>query len=289
MQDTRFQIPVLESIEALAAGTSVWLTDIWGVMHNGVAPFASAVDACATFRAGGGTVLLLSNAPRPGEAVAKQLDKIGVRREAWDLIVSSGDLARELIRTRGWTSVFHIGPERDLGIYEGLGIALTGVEAADGAVCTGLVDDERETPDDYAAVLDACRVRGLAMVCANPDLTVERGSRIVYCAGSVAKSYEMLGGDVTYAGKPYLPIYDLAFAAIARMRGVDVPRRDVLAIGDGIRTDIAGAAAAGVRSVFVASGVHIEGGRQLDNCLLAELFPNPGGGRPVAAMRALAW
>ena len=280
-------IPILSSIAALAPGTEAWLVDLWGVMHNGVAPFASAVEACRRYRQQDGRVLLLSNAPRPWQSVAAQLDRIGVAREAWDAIVSSGDAARALVARLGAAAVFHLGPERDLPLYEGLDVQRVPAEQAEAVVCTGLFDDEAETPEDYAALLTSLRARKLPMICANPDLSVERGDRIVFCAGALAEAYARMGGEVAYAGKPYLPVYDMAFATLARLRGRPLAKDTVLAIGDGIRTDIEGAAAAGVRSVFVASGVHA-GAATLDAGLLARLFPG-NGARPIAAMAALAW
>jgi len=280
--------PVVSSIEPFAHGKDAWLVDIWGVMHNGVAPFASAVAACERFRELGGTVLLLSNAPRPAAGVAAQLERIGVARSAWDAILTSGDAARELVSAYAPGPVYHLGPDRDLGLYDGAGVSVGTPLAAGAVVCTGLFDDETETPDDYAELLAAFHARGLPMVCANPDLTVERGGKIIYCAGAIAAAYEALGAAVTYAGKPYTPVYDLAFKELARLRGQEVPRAAVLAIGDGLRTDIAGAANAGVTSIYIASGVHLGPGGRLDEAALARLFPE-GSPRPAAAMTGLAW
>jgi HAD superfamily hydrolase (TIGR01459 family) len=279
-------IPLIHSIAPLAEGTRAWLTDIWGVMHNGVKPFADACTACQKYRAGGGIVVLVSNSPRPNESVAAQLDGIGVPREAWDAIVTSGDVARTLIGGYAGRPVYHIGPQRDLATFAGLDITRVLPQAAEVIVCTGLFDDERETPDDYAEILAACRARDLPMVCANPDIMVERGGRMIYCAGAVARAYEALGGRVEYAGKPYLPIYELTFATLETLRPGSSDKARLLAIGDGVGTDIAGAAAAGVRSVFVESGVHVQGG--LDAEAMAALFP-PGAPRPVAAMPKLTW
>lgn len=279
-------IPILSSIADLGPPREAWLTDIWGVMHNGVAPFASACDACSRFRAAGGTVLLLSNAPRPAESVAAQLDRIGVPRDAWDAILTSGDAARTLIASLAGRPVFALGPERDAPLYEGLPVTLTDAASAGAVSCTGLFDDEHETPDDYAALLRDFAARKLPMVCANPDLTVERGNKIVYCAGAIAAAYEALGGSVSYAGKPHRPVYDMAFERLAALRGKPIGHDRVLAIGDGIRTDITGAARAGLASVFIASGIHV--GSELTSDALAELFPDPDI-RPQAAMTALAW
>ena len=278
-------IPILASIEELGSPRDAWLTDIWGVMHNGVAPFQRASEACIRFREAGGTVLLLSNAPRPHASVAEQLDRIGVPRAAWDAILTSGDASRALIGTYGGRPVFPLGPERDAPLYDGLPITLSDAAAAEVISCTGLFDDESETPDNYTALLAGFAARNLPMICANPDLTVERGNRIVYCAGAIAAEYEKLGGKVSYAGKPHGPIYDLALDALAKLRAQPVPRDRILAIGDGIRTDITGAARAGIASVFIASGVHVAS--ELTSEGLDELFPDPAI-RPLAAMTALA-
>jgi HAD superfamily hydrolase (TIGR01459 family) len=279
-------IPLIASIAPFAETTSAWLVDIWGVMHNGVRPFDAACDACQRFRERGGVVVLVSNSPRPRESVAAQLEGIGVPRSSYDVIVSSGDVARTLIAAYAGQPILHLGPERDLPIFAGIDVERVGPDRAEVVVCTGLFDDERETPDDYAEVLGACAGRALPMVCANPDVKVERGGRIVYCAGALAQAYEALGGKVAYAGKPYLPIYDLTFATLKTLKPGSAERSRLLAIGDGVHTDIAGAAAAGVRSVFVASGVHVTS--ELDAAALAALFPDASA-RPVAAMAALSW
>jgi HAD superfamily hydrolase (TIGR01459 family) len=279
-------IEIVQSVAPLAASTGAWLVDIWGVMHDGVTPFAPACEACQVFRDAGGLVILISNSPRPRQSVAAQLDRIGVPQTAYDAIVSSGDMARTLIEAYAGRGVLHLGPERDLPIFAGIDVERVGADRADAVVCTGLVDDERETPDDYAETLAACAARGLPMICANPDLTVERGGRIIYCAGAIAQAYERLGAKVTYAGKPYLPIYELAFSTLEQLRPGASDRSRLLAIGDGVRTDLAGAAAAGVASLFVASGVHVTG--TLDSEALEALFP-PGAPRPIAAMKWLQW
>ncbi len=283
-------IPVVTSIAPFSAERLAWFTDIWGVMHNGVRPFAAAVGACQAFRAQGGTVLLLSNAPRPAASVAQQLDRIGVPRAAYNGIVSSGDAARALIgkATSDGRRIAHLGPERDLGIYEGLGTKLVPLASAEVAVCTGLFDDETETPDHYAGLLGDFVRKQVAMICANPDLTVERGGKIVYCAGAIAVSFEALGGRVVYAGKPYLPIYEMAFETVTALRGTAVSPSQVLAIGDGVRTDISGAAAAGIDAVYIASKVHLSDGLGLNAASLDVMFHDQTV-RPIAAMTGLAW
>lgn len=279
-------VPIISSLAPLAEGTSAWLVDIWGVIHNGVRPFVDACAACARYREAGGLVVLVSNSPRPHPSVIAQLDAIGVPRATYDAVVTSGDVARTLVSGYAGRPVLHIGPERDLGIFAGLDVERVGAESAQAVVCTGLYNDEQETPDDYTALLDACLARRLPMICANPDIMVERGGRMIYCAGAIARAYEALGGAVDYAGKPYLPIYTLAFATLEELKAGSADKSRLLAIGDGVATDISGAAGVGVRSVFVASGVHVKGG--LDAAAVEALFP-PGAPRPTAAMTTLAW
>jgi HAD superfamily hydrolase (TIGR01459 family) len=283
-------IPVLDSISPFARRYDAWLADIWGVMHNGVRPFPNAVEACRLFRQGGGTIILISNAPRPRETVVEQLLQVGVPADCYDGIATSGDVTRSLISGYAGKAVYHLGPERDVPIFDGLGVRLTGLEEAAVVVCSGLWNDDKETPDDYAQLLAQMREHGLPMICANPDIVAERGDALVYCAGALAEVYGKLGGEVIYAGKPYAPIYDLAFELVNEKRGIPLPRHRIVAIGDGIRTDIAGAAAQEIDSVFVASGVHLDGASraQLSASTISRLF-SAGDGRPVAALAELAW
>jgi HAD superfamily hydrolase (TIGR01459 family) len=283
-------IPVLDSISAFARRYDAWLTDIWGVMHDGLRPFPQAVEACQLFRQGGGTIILISNAPRPRETVAEQLLAIGVPADCYDGIATSGDVTRTLIANYAGKTVYHLGPERDLPIFDDLGVELGAPKDSVAAICSGLWDDDVETPEDYTKLLGELRELGLPMICANPDITVERGSRLVYCAGALAEAYGKLGGEVIYAGKPHKPIYELAFALVMARRGAALPRHRIVAIGDGIRTDIAGAAAQHIDSVFVASGVHVASGRDqaLDASMLGKLFSDTKA-RPVAALTQLYW
>lgn len=279
---------LLETIAPLSEISDVWLTDIWGVMHNGVAPFESAVDACQKFRAQGGTVILVSNAPRPNPSVAEQLAKVGVPADAWDAIVSSGDTARDLIADLGPLPVYHIGPERDAPLFDGLPVKLSPADRAVAVVCSGLFDDTTETPDDYRAQLSDLYARGLRMVCANPDLKVERGGKIIYCGGAVAAVYEELGGQVAYAGKPHRPIYDRVRAVAAELRGTEVADDRLLAIGDGVLTDIKGASLSGIRSVFVASAIHTDNPTGLTEDEVIRIFSEYDYA-PDYAMSGLRW
>lgn len=277
-------IPIITSIADIGAGYDAVLCDVWGVVHNGVTAFPAACAALEALRTAGKTVVLLTNAPRPGHAVAKQLAGFGVPQSAYDLIVSSGDLTRALIAQHRSQPMFHLGTERDRALFKGQDVRLTDQREAEVIVCSNLFDDETETPETYRDMLADFAWREALMICANPDLKVERGERVLWCAGGLAQLYEQLGGKVIYAGKPHQPVYDLAMGEIARARGAAVPKSRVLAIGDGVATDIAGAAHYGVAAVFVASAVFAAQG--LSPAVLATLFPTTEGA-PIAAMTAL--
>src|SRR6266540_360428 len=269
-------IPVIGSIKEIGSRYRAWLVDIWGVMHNGHRAFPRAVDAARSFRERGGIVVLLSNSPRPTPGVQEQLRRLGVPDDAYDATVTSGDLTRYELGKHKGTTVFHLGPERDLPIFDGIPVKLGPPEDAELVVCSGLFDDETETPEDYVELLRKLAARKLPMICANPDHLVERGDKLVYCAGALAAIYEKLRGSVLYAGKPYAPIYELALETISALAKGSVARDGVLAIGDGVNTDIAGAAGLGIDAVFVASGLHVPsnsggeaGGEMLDEPHLA--------------------
>jgi len=273
---------------AIGRAHDAWISDIWGVLHNGREAFPAASEACVAYRRQGGSVVLVTNAPRPEADVEAMLRRLGVPTEAYDAIVTSGDVTRELIRPWIGRPVHHLGPERQLMIFDGLDVELAGAETGDVVVCTGLIDDDHETPREYELQLAAFRARNLVMICANPDIVVERGERIVYCAGALAEAYEKLGGKVQYAGKPHAPIYERAFELIAKAKGRAVPRDRILAIGDGLKTDIAGAEAMRLKSLFIGSALHIPHGQVLDENALAKLFAGHGS-PPIAAQRALVW
>jgi HAD superfamily hydrolase (TIGR01459 family) len=275
----------------VAPAYDVLLSDVWGVVHNGVAATPNACEALRLFRERGGTVVLITNAPRPGDFVQKFIDGLKVPRDSYDAIVSSGDVTRALIRERAGERVAHIGPARDLPIFEGLGAPLVPIENADYVVCSGLHDDTREGPDDYEDVIVAMLKRKLPMICANPDIVVERGEHLVYCAGAIADRYAARGGDVIYAGKPYRPIYDQAMAAARKARGRDTAHDRVLAIGDSVRTDLKGAAAFGIDCLFVTAGIHAEELGTRDNpdaTALTAMFKDAQVA-PKLVMRQLVW
>jgi HAD superfamily hydrolase (TIGR01459 family) len=283
--------PITSHFAALASGYDVVLSDVWGVVHNGIAATAEACDALTRFRAGGGTVVLITNAPRPGANVRAILDRLAVPHSAYDAIVSSGDVARALIVARAGQRVFHVGPERDLPMFEGLDAPITELERADYAVCSGLFDDTVETPQDYQPLVERMRARTLPMICANPDVVVERGDKLVYCAGAIADLYAAAGGEVVYAGKPYRPIYEQALSVAEAARGAPVAHHRLLAIGDSVRTDLKGAAALGIDSLFVTAGIHAEelGARHdPDTLALSNIFA-AAGVVPKAVMSRLTW
>ena len=280
---------IIPHFSALAPDYDVLLSDVWGVVHNGLAAFPHACDALMRARARGATVVLITNAPRPSAVVARQLDKLHVPREAYDAIVSSGDVTRAVIESRPGQRLFHLGPERDRSMFSGFNVG--SLESAHYVVCTGLDDDEVETPDDYRARLETMLARKLFMVCANPDVVVERGPQLVYCAGAIADLYATMGGEVLYAGKPYRPIYDMALDRAHAASGRRAALSRVLAIGDLVRTDLKGARAIGVDFLFVTSGIHAEelGGRERpDGALLKTTFA-AAGEMPKAVMRELTW
>jgi HAD superfamily hydrolase (TIGR01459 family) len=276
---------------SLAAGYDVVLCDVWGVLHNSIVAFPDVCETLARFRRQGGCVVLITNAPRPGQVVVRLLDELKVPREAYDAIVSSGDVTHSLMAERPGAGIFHIGPPRDLPMFEGLDVHATELEQADYVVCSGLFDDTVETPQDYAPLIKRLRERRLPMICANPDIVVERGEQLVYCAGAVAELYAAAGGEVLYAGKPYRPIYEEALAAAAKACGRAADKARVLAIGDSVRTDVKGAAAFGLDALFISGGIHAEelGGREdPDPGALADVFA-AAGLYPKWVMRRLTW
>jgi HAD superfamily hydrolase (TIGR01459 family) len=277
-----------ERLRDVVGGAEVLLSDIWGVVHNGLAAFPDACQALHNFRQQGGTVILITNAPRPADSVQRQLRKLKVADDIYDAIVSSGDLTRHFVAEHPNQKMFWIGPERDSSIYRGLDPVLAPLEQADYIVCTGLFDDETESAENYRAMLLQARERRLTLVCANPDIVVERGDRLIYCAGAIAELYLELGGEVIFYGKPHRPIYERAIALASERRGHAVELNRVLAIGDSVRTDLAGAQSFGIDCLFVTRGIHseeFEGIDQLDPASVRELFGHP----PRALMRELRW
>lgn len=284
--------PILTRARDLLPRYDVLLCDVWGVVHDGNRAFAAAGEALANFRDQGGTVILLTNAPQPAERVAEILDDKAVDRGAWDAIVSSGDVALDHVRRQGYRRIYHIGPvPRSRPLMSKLP-GLTGVlDAADAIVCSGLVDDSRETAEDYRRMMEQALGLGLPLVCANPDLVVDVGGRLLPCAGAIGALYEAMGGAVYWAGKPHAPVYEGALQRAAGLLGRDVAKSRVLAVGDALRTDLAGAANCGFDALFIASGIHRHEtmvGNAIVPAQLASLFDRSAP-PAIAAMSALAW
>lgn len=282
---------IITSARDLLSRYPVLFCDVWGVLHDGVREYSPAGDALERYRAAGGIVVLVSNAPYPAATVAGVLDEKRVRSSAWDAIVSSGDLARRHMAERGYGAVHHIGPPRGLPLFEGLDVRLVDLASAEAIVCTGLVHDRTETADDYRPLLERAHARRLALVCANPDIVVEVGGKRLPCAGAVGVVYEAIGGEVYWAGKPHPPVYELALATAARISGRDIAPADVLAIGDAAATDLAGAQAAGIDALFIAGGVHhgeVMAGAAIEVQALARLLAD-NNVPTIAAAPALVW
>ena len=271
----------------LSARYPVWLCDIWGVVHNGVEHFPPAIDALQRHRGNGGFVVLITNAPRSAAKVEGHLAHLGVTREHYDLLVTSGDVTHELMKPYDGHRIYYLGPERDLGVLDTLRIEKTSLEKAEAILCVGLVNDETETPQDYAGLLAQLGRRGLPMICGNPDKVVRRGNRLVYCAGALGELYASMGGAVTMAGKPFRPIYDLALAETRKRRGA-TPQSAILAIGDGPETDIKGAADYGLDVVLITAGGISEEGADPAG-LEAEIRKLVPKARIVRTLPQLAW
>lgn len=246
----------ISGLSELAARYDVLLCDVWGVIHNGRESFPEACATLARFRAEVGPVILISNAPRPHPPIVEQLDSLKVPRTAWTQLITSGDATRVLLAERAPGRCWKIGPERDGVLYDGLGLADAGPEDADFICVTGPYDDENDEPGDYRARFETCVARGLDLICANPDIVVQRGDKLIYCGGALAQLYESLGGRAVMAGKPYAPIYEMALARAEAELGRPIDARRVLCVGDGLPTDVRGANARNLDILFVANGIH---------------------------------
>lgn len=279
---------MIASLDDVADGYAALLCDVWGVIHNGIRAFDEASAALFRAREKGLAVVLITNAPRPFPDVQSQLAALGVPAEAYDLIVTSGDVTRDLI-AEGSRRVFHIGPDRDLSIYDGLDVELCEEPEASSVVCTGLFDDETETPDHYGEMLQRLRARNLPFICANPDIVVERGDQLIWCAGALARDFSLLGGRTLISGKPHRPIYEAALRAAGEVLGRPVATSEVLAIGDGALTDLKGAVQNDIDALYVSGGIHARDYGETLNPDLARLaaFLDMHGHAPVAVIPRL--
>lgn len=264
-QSTALQLPqMLTGFGQIAENYDAVICDIWGVLHNGRAPFAGVDDALKNFRDGGGKVLLLSNAPRPGQTALNRLDEIGNARSSYDDILTSGDATRTRLSELGaqGKKCHHVGPAKDADLVAGLAIDVVEIEDADVVLFSGMYHDAHETPDDYADFLADILARKLPLICPNPDRQVQMGDKIIFCAGAVAEVYEAMGGEVIWMGKPYPTVYARAKTMLSEMTGLEAPR--LLAIGDGPKTDIPGAQEAGVDALFISGGLAGASGAKVD-------------------------
>ena len=278
----------ITDLDQLTDSADIFLCDVWGVIHNGVNPFQLSVEALKAARQRGQTVILITNSPRPAGGVIRQFETIGVDPDCWDDIVTSGDVTRQLVK-EGPKQIYFLGPERDIALVEGLDVELVGPDAARAVLCTGLFDDETEQAEDYRSMLESFRARDLPFICANPDRMVERGDRLVPCAGALADLYVELGGETRIAGKPHAPIYREAMARASAIRG-SADQARALAIGDGVHTDIRGALDNGFEAVFIARGIHANhylNGRVTDEARL-QAFLDAEGVAPAYWMEWLA-
>jgi HAD superfamily hydrolase (TIGR01459 family) len=285
--------PIIADAGALLARYEVVFCDVWGVLHNGRQAHAEAGAALARFRAGGGTVILVSNAPVPADGVERVLDRTGVRRDAWDAIVASGEIALAHIAEQGYRHLHRVGPaKRDSRLFQRLPEPAAALHEADAIVCTGLADEATETVETYRPLIDEGVARALPFVCANPDLVVDVGDRRFLCAGSIAAEYERQGGAVFWAGKPHPSAYMTARSRATELRGAEPGLARILAIGDALRTDLAAAQGMGVDALFIAGGLHSrevmsDGGIDADR--LAALFAEADAPRALAVMAQLRW
>ena len=284
---------ITSGLSQIASDYDAILCDVWGVIHNGQDAFPAACDALVRFRSEVGPVVLISNAPRPSEALHGQIAGVGVPAEAWSAFVTSGDATRVLLADRAPGPAWAVGPERDSTLYDGLGLDF--VDAPKDAAfisCTGPFDDEADLPEDYRERFIVARAHDLEMICANPDRMVQRGDRLVYCAGALAEVYEKLGGRTVMAGKPHAPIYHRAMAEVEiQLKRKPDPRR-VLCIGDGVTTDVRGAERQGLDCLFLWGGVHaadLNGQSEAAGAALAAQFLADHATSARYAMPELVW
>jgi HAD superfamily hydrolase (TIGR01459 family) len=288
--NTRPEMPAplfINGLCEIASRYDALLCDAWGVIHDGVRLFPGVDEAMTEFRRARGPVLVLTNAPRPSAVIPGQLDRIGLPRAAYDGVVTSGDATRAAIAAMLPKPAFKLGPEKDDGLYDGFDVSFAPLEGAAFIICTGLFDDQSESPADYQDLLERAAARNLPMICANPDIVVRWGGRLVYCAGALAQIYERLGAAVIYGGKPHRPIYDVALKTLSERAGREIERARVLAVGDGLKTDIAGANAQGIDALYIAGEGGVHDGAADDAAIAAALRKE--GAHAAYAAKGLVW
>ncbi|MTI18616.1 TIGR01459 family HAD-type hydrolase [Rhodobacteraceae bacterium RKSG542] len=251
------QIPVIHGVSQIAEQYDALLCDVWGVLHNGLSAFEPAKDALQRYREETGKpVVLLTNAPRPNHAIEEHLASMGITRDSFDAIVTSGDVVRADLEKQPEPKIYHIGPERNRSLFRGLSYEICDEETGEVIVCTALNNRNAEEPEDYRPLFERLLARDLTFVCANPDIVSHEGEKLVWCAGSLARLYAQMGGKTLIMGKPFAPIYDAALAKINELAGKPVAKDRVLAIGDGMPTDIKGANAMDIPVLFISNGIH---------------------------------
>lgn len=285
-------IPEITTLSSVISRYDAVISDVWGVLHNGIVATPGAQEALAAARAGGCAVVLLTNAPRPPDSIARQLEQLAIGSKCYDHIVSSGGVTRALLEKEGDAPFFHLGPARDEALYRGLKARQVPLDQASLILCTGPFDDENETAEDYRGMMEAALTRKLRLFCANPDLIVERGDRLIPCAGAIADLYEKMGGEVIWVGKPRAMVYSIVYEKITAVLGKKPDAARILCIGDAFRTDIAGAGAGGHDSIMTLAGIHAHqiglSAAGHDRQALAELA-DQNGARPTMCMASLAW
>lgn len=252
---------IISRFSEISDGYDLAYVDLWGCMHNGVRAFPDAVAAMQAFRASGGRVVLVTNSPRPRADVERQVAHFGIPDDAWDVVATSGDAARlALFRGVVGSKVYFMGEERDLTFLAPLKIVENPVEIqrvplaeAEGIVCCGPFDSHADPNVNRPDFLYA-KQKGLKLLCANPDVVVDRGETREWCAGALAALYTEMGGESLYFGKPHPPIYDLARKRYDALPDAK-PDPRIIAIGDGIRTDILGALGEGIDSLMITGGL----------------------------------
>lgn len=277
----------LAGLSDIAARYDALLCDAWGVIHDGVRVFPGVAEALTAFSRTRGPVVVLTNAPRPSSVIPAQLERVGLPRAGYAAVVTAGDAAKRALAARLPAPVYRLGPDKDDPLFDGLSIDFAPLDRAAFIICTGLVNDFDETPDSYRPLLEEALARRLPMICANPDIVVRWGGRLIYCAGAIAELYETIGGEVIYGGKPHPEIYDLAFASIAARRGAPIDRRRALVVGDGLSTDVLGANRQGLDCLLVAGEGGVHDGAPDDATIAAGLAR--AGVRADYVMEFLTW
>ncbi len=279
--------PINSLLDVVAKYQAIFC-DVWGVVHNGITPFQHSIDALIAARQAGLKVVLVTNAPRPFQSVVDQLGEIGVDPASYDAIVTSGDVTRALIE-KATPKILHIGSQKEAVLFDGLNVELVDEADTQTVVVTGLNNDDVETPEDYAELLARLKARGIPMICANPDIMVERGDHMIWCGGALARDYAAIGGATSIAGKPHHLIYEAAHRIANQLTGYTLAKSDILAIGDGLFTDIKGATGYGVDALYIAAGVHVHeySNHGVINETAMQAFVSGNGFTPVASMARL--